>query len=277
MTVIQKRGYTIHIHGPDHATVEGGVLGGLVHVRRLLGDGDANPKTEKNLVPTVGLSLHPHKGAGFGNLCQYAKTCIKSCLDEAGRGGTDEVSNARIAKSVMYLLARPWFIAKLNRELGKFANAYDDLVIGARLNMFSDVAWERHPVIEEHPGITFYDYTKDPNRWGWVRPNYWVTFSYDGTNGHEARRILLRGGNVSVVFYHDTDEAVCGKAAHRQPLPARWRGFRVIDGGKTDWRVDDPRGVIVGLRLLAKDYTRRDMGIESGFAQKFDLSLPILA
>jgi hypothetical protein len=168
---------------------------------------------------------------------------------------------------VLFYLARDWFLAKLNRELSRFRAAYPpDIEIGVRLNMFSDLRWECYGVIDNHPGITFYDYTKLPERWGQLRPNYWVTFSYDGHNWADAEAILNAGGNVSVVFYDETPGAKCGKAAHRQILPDTWRGFAVIDGGKTDWRPEDPRGVIVGLRLLARTYESRNIGIANGFA-----------
>jgi len=267
--VIEAHGYTVVLHSRNRATVSGGRLPKPTAVTKLLGEGDSNPKTAKNLVPTLGLSLYPHKGIGFGNLCAFAKNCIKSCLAHQGQGPVPAVAAARVAKSVVWYLARDWFLDKLHRELTAFRQKHPpDDVIGVRLNMFSDVSWEDYGVIDAHPGIQFYDYTKDPRRWGWVRPNYWVTFSYDGTNYDEASRILNAGGNVSVVFYLDTEEAVCGKAAHRQPLPERWREWVVIDGGESDWRPDDPRGVIVGLRLLARTYESREDAIESGFGQR---------
>lgn len=274
---IEKHGYRVTLHDRNRATISGGRLPHAVGVRRLLGAGDLNPKTAKNTVPTMGLSLFPHRGIGFGNLCPHAVNCIDSCLAHQGQGPVPSVEGARVAKTVLFYLARDWFLAKLNRELSAFRRRYRAAdTVGVRLNMFSDVLWESLGVIDAHPGITFYDYTKDPGRWGWVRPNYWVTFSYDGQNGHDARRILTRGGTVSVVFYDHTDAPTCGKAAHRQPLPTTWRGFPVIDGGKTDWRPGDPRGVVVGLRLLARTYESREKGIDSGFAQRVDRRLPIL-
>lgn len=275
---IEKHGYTVVLHSPNRATVSGGRLPKPTAVTRLLGDGDTNPKTAKNLVPTMGLSLYPADGIGFGNLCPFAKTCIKSCLAHQGQGPVPTVEAARVAKSVLWYLARDWFLAKLHRELTAFRAAYPpEDTVGVRLNMFSDIPWEAYGVIDAHPGITFMDYTKDPGRWGWVRPNYWVTFSYDGTNGDDAHRILRAGGNVAVVFYLETDDPVCGKAAHRQPLPDSWEGWEVIDGGKTDWRPEDPRGVVVGLRLLARTYENRNAGIDTGFAQRVNDLLPILA
>lgn len=269
--------YTVVLHGPNRATVSGGVLPHPVTITRLLGDGDLNPKTAKNDVVTMGLSLLPADGIGFGNLCPLAIYCKDPCLAHQGQGPTPSVWAPRAAKSVLYYLARDWFLDRLNRELTNFRNAYpDDIEVGVRLNMFSDVRWEDHGIIDAHPRTVFYDYSKLPDRHGWLRPNYRVCFSFDGHNWEDAERILRAGGTVSVVFYDDSPGAKCGKAAHRQELPASFRGWHVIDGGKTDWRPGDPKGVIVGLRLLARTYASRQQAIDSGFAQRLDTSAPLL-
>lgn len=272
--VIIKHGYRVEILSPNVAIVSGGIrddgtpiLQKPFRISKLLGEGDANPKTEKNNVPTMGLSLYPADGAGVGNVCPFATVCKMPCLAHQGQGPVPNVQGPRVAKTVLWYLARDWFIAKLHRELANFRARESADVIGVRLNMFSDIPWEHYGVIDAFPGIMFYDYTKNPRRVGDVRANYWVTFSYDGKNVEHAERVLQSGGNVSVVFYNPTSLAVCGKAAHRQALPKSFRGRRVIDGGKTDWRPDDPRGVIVGLRLLARTYASRNEAIDNGFAQ----------
>ena len=262
---ITKNGYTVTIVSRNKAIVSGGRLPKPVTVSKLLGKGDQNPKTAKNNVPTVGLSLFPERGIGFGNVCPMAKTCVASCLAHQGQGSVPSVHGARVAKTVLWFLAREWFLAKLHRELSAFRRRHTGTV-GARLNMFSDIQWERYGVMDAHPGIQFYDYTKIPQRIGSVPENYDLTLSYDGTNKAAAIEVLRNRGNVSVVFYNDTDRPVCGKAAHRQELPASWEGFPVIDGGATDWRPDDSVGSVVGLRLLAKTYASRHQGIASGFA-----------
>jgi hypothetical protein len=263
---IEKHGYTVVLHSPNRATVSGGRLPKPTGVGKLLGEGDLNPKTAKNEVVTMGLSLYPADGIGFGNVCPFAKVCVVPCLAHQGQGPVPSVAGARVAKTVLWYLAREWFLAKLNRELSRFREKYPpDTTVGVRLNMFSDIPWEHYGVIDANPGVSFYDYSKNPRRWGAIRPNYWVTFSFDGTNWEAAERILRAGGNVSVVFYEHGGK--CGKAAHKQRLPASWRGFPAIDGGKTDWRPDDPRGVLVGLRLLARTYDSRNAAIDSGFAQ----------
>ena len=266
MQTILKNDYTVHLISPRKAIVSGGILSRPVTIGKLLGKGDANPKTAKNIVPTVGLSLLPFNFVGFGNVCPDAVTCQTSCLAHQGQGPMPSVKQSRAAKTVLYYLARGWFLESLNRELTNFRKRHRG-TIGARLNMFSDIPWEHHDIVDIHPDIMFYDYAKSPRRWGQVRDNYWVTFSYDGTtkNANHAQAILANGGNVSVVYYDE--DGMCGRAAHRQTLPASDLGYDVIDGGVTDWRPDDPRGVIVGLRLLARAYASRNEAISSGFAR----------
>lgn len=265
-TVIEKHGYRVTIINRNTARVEdigAGVLPHTVTIRKLLGQGDANPKTAKNKVPTMGLSLLPERGVKIGNLCPMAKTCVKACLAHQGQGPVPSVKASRAAKSVLWFLAREWFLDKLDRELTAFRKRHKGTV-GVRLNMFSDIRWEDHGVIDQHPNIQFYDYTKLPGRHGAVRPNYWVTLSYDGTNRAAAIAALHSGHNVSAVFHNFGGK--CGKAAHRQELPKRFLGFPVIDGGETDWRPGDARGVIVGLRLLARTYASRNEAIASKFS-----------
>jgi len=251
----------------NEITVVGGALGDIPQtIRKLLGEGDLNPKTAKNEVETMGLSLLPHKKAGFGNLCPHATTCVGPCLSEQGQGPMDNVRRPRAAKSLAWLLDHEWFLDKMHRELRSFRRRVIGIA-GVRLNMLSDVLWEKFGVMDAHPDIDFYDYSANPNRFGWVRPNYWVTYSHKGlASDHEqVDRVIAAGCNVSVVFYDPAPGPKCGKAAHKQRLPVAWRGIPVIDGGKTDWRPDDPRGVIVGLRLLARTYAKRNHAIDAGF------------
>ena len=256
------------------ATVVGGVLGDEpVTIRRLTGAGDLNPKTAKNTVRTLGLSLLPYKFSGVGNVCAFAENCPTGCLANQGQGRMSNVRRPRAAKTLLWYLARDWFLDTLNREVTNFRRSVPaDQIAGVRANMFSDLSWEDTGIIDAHPDISWYDYSKNPRRWGFVRPNYWVTYSYDGLvkNLPNVNTVIAGGGNVSVVFYDDAPGTKCGKAAHRQRLPSTWRGIPVIDGGKTDWRPEDPTGVIVGLRLLARTYASRKQSIDSGFAVRGD-------
>lgn len=272
LETIESHGYRVDIYTKNRVVVtdlKGGRLSKPVTVTELLSGGDSNPKLAKNAgyAITWGLSLASHTKAGIGNVCAFANGCEKPCLDNQGRGGSATVSNARIARTVLFYLARDWFFAKLEREIQRHIDENENETLGIRLNMFSDIPWEHYGIIDKFTSVTFWDYTKNPRRAGWLRDNYHVTFSYDGKNGDHALRILEAGNNVSVVFYDETPGPKTGRYAHEQTLPDQWKGFSVIDGGKTDWRPSDPQGVVVGLRLLAKTWQSRNEAIASGFAQ----------
>jgi hypothetical protein len=264
--IIHKHGYTLKIINRNLVVIKGGKLGDQWHrVRTLLGKGDSNPKTAKNKITTFGLTMSPHNVAGVGTMCSMARTCKATCLAFQGQGTMSTVMASRVAKTVAFRLAPEWFREKLDRELSA-KRRHNNGILGVRPNMLTDHPWENDGLPDRHPGTLFYDYSKLPNRAGWVRDNYYVTFSYDGTNMPEAMRVLESGNNVAVVFYDNSPGPKCGKAAHRQPLPSYWQGYPVIDGGVTDWRPSDPRGVVVGLRLLAKTWKSREAAIRSGFA-----------
>jgi hypothetical protein len=123
----------------------------------------------------------------------------------------------------------------------------------ARLNTISDIRWETiqdehgRTVFDRHPEITFYDYTKHPDRDVSDIPNYSLTFSLAEDNDAKASEAIGRGLNVAAVFHS---------------VPDTFMGLPVIDGDLTDLRFTDPRGVIVGLK--AKGEARKDT---SGFVR----------
>lgn len=242
-------------------------------VRQLLSDGDGNTKLRKNTARTAGLSLSPHRSSGIGNTCAFASPgCRRACLDHQGLASVfQSIRYRRLAKTVVWYREREWFLDLLRIEIGarersaKRAGA----MLAVRLNVFSDIPWERYGIPQEFPGVQFYDYTKNPNRAGAVLPNYWVTFSRSETNEEDCLRVLQCAGNVAVVFA-DSSIPATGNRAHLQRLPKTWNGFQVIDGDESDMRFDDTRGRkhgrVVGLRLKAHSRVERTQAIESGFA-----------
>jgi hypothetical protein len=173
-----------------------------------------------------------------------------------------------LAHYVLYFVARDWLVSKLIRELKAFgAGLPEGEYGGVRLNVFSDVPWEKFGVIDAMPAnVIPYDYTKDPIRA--AKQPYNLTYSYDGTvnSEHYAKILLSRGVNVSVVFHEQGLKRVCGKWSKEQRMPSTFLGVRVIDGTETDWRPADPRGVVVGLLLKALSHARRNDAIDTGFS-----------
>ena len=249
-----------------------------VTVSKLLEKAETNPKINKVKSALVrSLSLAPAKSAGLLNMCEYAKTCILPCLFHQGRGKLPGTVAARVARTALYQLRPDIFFPLLYRNLESLQAAADKAGMqgGARLNLFSDVDWLQ--VVSRFPRLMFWDYTKDRARMdrvgvdGWMAPNYHYTFSYDGTQESEraARRYLENGQTVAVTFYNE--DGKCNAHAAKQILPRSYaldgKRFQVIDGDPTDWRIGDPSGVIVGLRLKAATRASRERAIRTGFAQ----------
>jgi hypothetical protein len=179
--------------------------------------------------------------------------CYLSCLVTAGRGLCPNVVEARIKRTLMFLNERPAFIERVTYELELLARrslrkGYQAV---CRLNGTSDIPWERVAPqwFESHPEIQFYDYTKSPNRMReflsqtrWPS-NYHLTFSRSEEMPTSLiQELVALGGNVAVVF----------DVKREHSLPYTWHGMRVIDGDTSDWRFNDPEGVIVGLRAKGK-------------------------
>ena len=206
-------------------------------------------KGSKNGYLTGILYLAPHKITGF-NVCSMAKTCINDCLFNAGRGQFGGVTEARIIKTLIFLLDIEFFKAILTRDIQRVVNKADKkgMTPVIRLNGTSDLIIERvfKDVLNKFNTVQFYDYTKIPNRRK-LPSNYDLTFSYDGVNGVETELFLKRGGRVSVVFKNE--------------LPETFMGYPVINGDSSDLRFLDSGGVVVGL--VAKGSAKKDSANDS--------------
>jgi len=199
------------------------------------------------------MHLAPSTLSGW-NTCPMASAgCAAACLNTAGRGRFTSIQEARIRKTAWFFNNRESFMAQLVKDIEAAVRkaAREGMTPVFRLNGTSDIRWENVPVngfrnvMEMFPALTFYDYTKIPNRRN-IPANYHLTFSRSESNEMDALRILANGiMNVAIVF--DT-------------LPTKWAGVKVIDGTETDLRFLDPQGVVVGL--VAKGKAKKDT---SGF------------
>ena len=202
---------------------------------------------------TYGLHLSPFNISG-NNVCPNASAgCAAACLNTAGRGAMHNVQEARIRKTQFFFNDRKGFLFQLLKEIKSAVKsaARKELTPCFRLNLTSDIAWERY-IIPSFKSHQFYDYTKSKERMrrfldGKLPENYHLTFSRsEDTDTNQIREFCDRGGNVAVVF--------------RDHLPEHWRGVEVINGDTTDLRFQDEQGVIVGL--VAKGLGKKD---ETGF------------
>tara|TARA_Y100000114_G_scaffold36755_1_gene32293 strand:- start:2020 stop:2757 length:738 start_codon:yes stop_codon:yes gene_type:complete len=176
--------------------------------KKLLDTGASNTKirkTEKQggAVRMASLSLMPDS-----ILCPHSSAagCFDVCLKSSGRGRFDNVSRARQEKADFYHEAPELFLDQLRKELTLFVKvcARDNLKPVARLNVLSDIAYERHEIPQEFPNIFFYDYTKTAHRLapGRTPENYELMFSYSAKKeyAHSVKKALLTDVPIAVVF-----------------------------------------------------------------------------
>jgi len=214
---------------------------------------DTNAKTSKGNKYGILTGIFygaPSKESGYQTCAMASKECAKVCLFDAGMGAFDSVKNARISKTVYFFEERPAFLHNLRKDIEKLIRKAkkEKMIPAVRLNGTTDILWERiaPEIFAEFSDVQFYDYTKIPGRAAkkGFPSNYHLTFSRSEENDTSGRfkgqvaAEIKAGRNVAVVF--DVKKG--------QPLPATFKGLKVIDGDTHDIRFKDPSGVIVGLR-----------------------------
>lgn len=224
----------------------------------------ANAKIEKTNALVGGNHLYAEMSMMPNNvICAGSKAaqCMTPCLKNAGRGVFSNVQLSRQRKTDWWMSHPTGFKEQLVRELEALVKkaSKQGKTARVRLNCFSDISWELQActrngkpfkgIPQAFPEIEFYDYTKHAVRLGKTPANYTLTFSYSGVDTYKNQVKLAQSSsaNMAVVF-------------HGKELPVTFMSRRVIDGDLHDARIDDPKGVIVGLR--AKGPARKDT---SGF------------
>jgi hypothetical protein len=211
----------------------------------------ANHKQEKGEgYRSVGLILTPRAtGRARRNLCPFAtKGCARSCFADFDRLAWPQVKRAAVARTLLLGRHPECFQAILRTDIAREVALAERLPMVVRLNVVSDVAWEREcpGLFADFPTVQFMDYTKDisrvldPNR----PANYHLTFSRSEANEEDCHRALAAGHNVTVVF-------------RKPPFPATFWGYPVIDGDRNDLRFLDPAPSIVALKAKGAG-ARRD-------------------
>ena len=185
------------------------------------------------------------------NLCPNAEiaNCFESCLLTAGRGQMNSVQKGRLRKTEWFIKDRAGFMEQVFKDLIGFSNYCDkrELKPAIRLNGTSDIRFENIPIhnktlMEHFPNIQFYDYTKIANRRN-IPDNYHLTFSYSEANPIYQKQVniaLEKKMNIAVVF------------RHKENMPKKFLGLKVINGDKNDLRFLDPKNCVVGLYAKGK-------------------------
>jgi hypothetical protein len=96
---------------------------------------------------------------------------------------------------------------------------------------------------DTYKNIIVYDYTAIAGKVKkYLGTRYYVTLSRKEDNEQDVMNVLNEGGSVSIVF--------------RNELPDTYKGFKVIDGDKTDLEMTKYKNVVLGLR--AKGDAKKD-------------------
>lgn len=208
-------------------------------------------KGQKYNVDTFIIYLAAAQSSGYQVCPMATKECISACLVQSGHAkidilsGQNKITKCRTIKTQLFFENRDLFMNKLVREITnaktKAEKKGHDFAV--RLNGTSDLSplifkLDGKNVLELFPNVTFYDYTKVPNRTKVVDQysNYDLTFSFSGENWNACKDVLdTNTGRVAMVFE--------GK------LPATYKGYKVINGDLYDMRYKDEKGCIVGLKF----------------------------
>lgn len=196
------------------------------------------------------LYLSPTNKSGY-NVCSHATDeCRIGCLASSGRAGIGQdnsIQKSRITKTKLFFEHRNFFMDWLVAEIKYFYQKAKDEGFGfsVRLNGTSDIDWQS-VVLKPHncnlfdlfSDIQFYDYTKNPSKFINKAKNYHLTFSYTGYNWSTCEKLLELGHNVAVVF----------DLKKKTEMIKDFNNYPVIDGDITDYRPNDPKSTIVGLR-----------------------------
>jgi hypothetical protein len=204
----------------------------LGNPRKLLGSSTKTIKGAREAVLTRVMYLSAADESGV-QTCLKRGDCELSCLGwSTGQMVFDTSLQSRIGKTLLWWFDRPGFLTKVSKEINATLRSKDakDLralapsdvepIIAFRLNGSSDLRWEfakerlsdggalpdGRSIIEAHPDVTFYDYTKYTLNTRRFRinggpANYHVVYSFDEKPDamKNAREYLTAGGNSAVV------------------------------------------------------------------------------
>ena len=200
---------------------------------------------------TYAIYLSPANLSGY-NVCSHSTPeCRLGCLNTSGRAGIEEFSNltmihdARVKKTRLFFEETQFFISWMIAEIKakQLKAKRDGFFFSVRLNATSDIDWSAvylngKNIFQIFPDVSFYDYTKNANKFADKANNYHLTLSYTGRNWNLCEVALQKGFNVAMVF----------NVKNESLLPQQYKGYQVINGDLTDYRIDDAKGIIVGLK-----------------------------
>lgn len=189
-------------------------------------------------VTNMGLSLAPHKQSGY-NVCPDAGACAEVCvLWFRGMTRMNTVKNAMIRRIHQFFQNKKGFLEDLHHDLALLAKKKQP---HCRLNVASDLPWEKiDPSLFNYP-ITFYDYTKSVDRAkAYVRgkfpDNYHLCYSFsEKSSKRDVNYLLSASGMVAFVLNVPYNPPhYIGEVP--QQLTVASKVWETIDGDKSDIR-----------------------------------------
>lgn len=225
---------------------------------RLLTSGDDSAKLVKGETSIYSMSMPQHKlwinrDTGkcvrelptgsladwlyVGNVCPFADGCVETCIANTGRLGMGQTIK-RAWVRVLWSTNKALFLELLALELSKLDGKARkvDGDIAVRLNLSSDVKWERYVDMSKYGAIRFYDYTKARTRSD-VASNYDITFSVTRRQSvADMTAAVAVGRRLAVVVPTKADAAA-----------TTFAGLPAVSGDVSDERFKDPAGVVVLL------------------------------
>lgn len=221
---------------------------------------DANAKLSKSGL-AAGLTLAPASEGGHNVCARSTEGCRKACvLWHSGNGYRDSVRRARVARTQALAADPQASLEAIRRELEALAARRTDPIEAVRLNVASDLPYERVEGFLEAlpPRLALYDYSKVAARIaaggiarGASRP-YRLAFSISEAPhaARDAARILGEGGTAVLVVAGLRRRQSDGTLAYH-PMPRevriedRW--WPAANGDRTDRRDLDPPAAVVVL------------------------------
>ena len=284
--------------------------------KRLLNTNGKLMKTEKGVeggvpielpdgrnIESAGLAISPAFKVGKFSTCPNSASCAQECLGKTSSGyfmfggGTDldamKGTRLRSFRMTQAMFREPEaFAIKIHNEIIslKTTAAKNGNALAIRLNVLSDIDPKVYKsIIEAHPDVLFYDYTKMKYRP--IASNHHYTYSSTGlsqkagqnglkvdvenphANWMQMRQWLDEGKNVAMAFSNKISlpESVVDEATGKV--------YKVIDGDAYDFRPMDAQpegadGVIVGLKNKAATRKQSMAAQDSnGFFVQYDPNL----
>ena len=200
---------------------------------------------------TYAIYLAPANVSGY-NVCSHSTPeCRSGCLNTSGRAGIEEFSgktaihDCRVKKTRLFYEEPEFFMAWMIAEIKHYQKRaeHKGFFFSVRINATSDIDWQNvkvngQTIFEMFPEVSFYDYTKNPAKFENMASNYHLTYSYTGRNWDLCEVLLKKGFNIAMVF----------NVRKETELPQTYKGYTVINGDLTDYRIADAKGIIVGLK-----------------------------